>query len=144
MDASGLTFYTSGQAWGGWRDFWLLPWQATIYAQEGASGYSASIGPLLLGLAPLSWIGYRRYPDQTRALLRSSAILAGTGILIWIILGRLSPIFNPIPLIFCNFSRAGGAGWRRLCRPCQDIFGKYTDRSYCGRFDHLSLAVYYL
>ena len=119
MDASRLTFYTSGQAWGGWRDFWLLPWQATIYAQEGASGYGASIGPLLLGLAPLSWIGYRRYTDQTKALLRSSAILAGTGLLIWIILGRLSPYLIQSRLYFVIFPALAvlaGGGFAGLAR----------------------------
>ena len=50
MDATRLRLYESIVPWGGWQDAILLPLRATYWGVEGAKGYSASIGPLLLGL----------------------------------------------------------------------------------------------
>jgi hypothetical protein len=55
MDAFRLWMYQSQPAWGGLKEALLLPWQATVWGVEGAPGFSASIGPLLLGLGLLAF-----------------------------------------------------------------------------------------
>ena len=70
--------------YGNWLDIVFLPLRATYLGMEGASGYMAAIGPLLLGLGALAWLGRSgRSPEQT-ASLENAAWIAVTGLLVWV------------------------------------------------------------
>ena len=52
----------------------LAPWDATIYGSEGAVGYEATIGPVLLMLVPLLVLRTRAANTQSRIRFHPSAI----------------------------------------------------------------------
>ncbi len=89
MDQFRINFYQT-PVWGNWLDAVLLPWRAVFLGSEGAPGYSATIGFLMLGLglcAPLAW---KTASTHQRLLLTTAAITAMTGWVIWAIAGRLA------------------------------------------------------
>lgn len=59
----------------------LAPWEATVLGQEGAVGYEATIGPLLLLLLPLILVAVRQTSRVLRPLLVFSGILYGVWLL---------------------------------------------------------------
>ena len=76
MSSLRLALYQGGEAWGNWLDFVFLPVRATLMGLEGGPGYSASIGPLLVGLslaAVLIW----RMPDELAALANPVVCVGG-------------------------------------------------------------------
>jgi hypothetical protein len=87
-----LSLYQGGQPWGNWLDFFLLPVRATIWGVEGAPGYSASIGPLLLGLGLAAGLNWRTMRDRQRAIILTSALVALSGIAVWMVAGRFSSL----------------------------------------------------
>lgn len=104
MTAPRLDFYQTGQAWGNWIDIFFLPLRATWLGQEGGPGYSASLGPLALGLGALTLIllfqpGKRRL----KAGLRSASLVVLPGLLIWAILGRFTAYLLQSRLYFALF-----------------------------------------
>ncbi|RLD04463.1 MAG: hypothetical protein DRI32_05600 [Chloroflexi bacterium] len=126
MNIYRLSLHQEHPAWGNWRDFFLLPWRATVWGVEGKIGYSADIGALLLGLSAFSWIEWKeRDEDQKRILQITSAILL-TGFLIWAGVGRVSLLLLQSRLYFFilpiwailagvgfeNFSKLQSAGIR--------------------------------
>jgi hypothetical protein len=90
MDQIRLDSYQGGLPWGSWLDTVFLPWRATSLGIEATSGYSASIGPLLLGLSIWAWLGYRYYSSQAQIFLKNAALILTPGILLWMIVGRFS------------------------------------------------------
>lgn len=85
-----LSFYQGEGAWGDWMDIFFLPLRATILGIEGTPGYSASIGPLLLGLGSLSWINWSIRPKKQKITITTSAIIVFVGVIAWIIASRFS------------------------------------------------------
>ncbi|HSJ53237.1 MAG TPA: glycosyltransferase family 39 protein, partial [Anaerolineae bacterium] len=76
-------FFLSGQFWDEYRAWfysragtglafsapWRLliaPWEATVLGQEGAEGYAATIGPLLLLAVPLLLLTWRRWTREQK------------------------------------------------------------------------------
>jgi hypothetical protein len=110
MDSVRQRLYQSVIPWGGWQDTLILPLRATYWGVEGANGYRASIGPLLLGLGLSAVFGLflpnlRARPDAgqdaepvlrlwptppLRMVVSTAAWIAFLGILIWSIAGRFS------------------------------------------------------
>ncbi len=90
MDQIRLEFYQGGRPWGSWLDTIFLPWRATIVGIEAAPGYSASIGPLLLGLSVLAWLGYRYHQPGAQTFLKNTALILAPGLFLWMVLGRFS------------------------------------------------------
>ncbi|NOZ00100.1 MAG: hypothetical protein GXP40_13010 [Chloroflexi bacterium] len=119
MDSYRLDFYQNDPAWGDWRDLLLLPWRATIWGLDGKVGYSAAIGPLLLGLSALSWVGWRaRVAEQRRALFNAAGITL-VGLLVWAVAGRTSRLLLQSRLYFAVFPAwavLSGAGFEAFAR----------------------------
>lgn len=132
MDAVRLRLYQSIVPWGGWQDAIFLPLRATYWGVEGANGYSASIGPLLLGLGLPAVLGLffpsvfeqggasresarKLEPDSPppRLVVSSAAWIALLGILIWSVAGRLTSYLLATRLyydLFPAFAVLAGAG----------------------------------
>jgi 4-amino-4-deoxy-L-arabinose transferase-like glycosyltransferase len=116
VNAFRLEFYQI-PVWGGWPDLAFLPWRATFSGIEGGVGYSASIGPLLLGLAPLAWLGWPARPDGQRTSLRMAALASLVGIAVWAAAARLSGYLIQSRLyfsLFPAFALLSGAGFQSL------------------------------
>ncbi|HQN43018.1 MAG TPA: hypothetical protein PLA25_02710 [Anaerolineaceae bacterium] len=69
--------------YGNWLDILFLPVRATYLGLEGAGGYMVALGPLLLGLGALAWLGRGRRTAAQTASLENAAWIAVLGLLIW-------------------------------------------------------------
>jgi hypothetical protein len=98
-----LALYQGGKPFGGWQDVFLLPLRATFIGVEGGPGYSASIGPLLFGLGICAAMGWRARPAYQKESIRLAALVACTGIITWMILGRYSSYLLQSRLYFAFF-----------------------------------------
>lgn len=82
MDQFRLDFYQI-PVWGSWLDTILLPWRAVFLGSEGAPGYSATIGYLMISLglcAPLAW---KSATSNQRRVVTTSGLIAITGWVVW-------------------------------------------------------------
>ena len=116
MDSFRLAFYHI-QPWGDWRDVLLLPVMASITGVEGAPGYNASIGPLLLGLGLFSLIKIRESNEKERAALRIAIIAGLSALAIWGIVARWSGYLIQSRLYaaaFPAFAALAAAGYRSV------------------------------
>jgi hypothetical protein len=96
-------FFLPGEFWDSHRAFWysrpgsglsvaqllLAPWEATVWGVEGGAylghpSYGASLGPLILALAPASLLLLRRGDPEQRRRLRGLLMVAGFGYLGWL------------------------------------------------------------
>jgi len=114
MDQFRLDFYRGNNPWGSWREILLLPIYAVTTGIEGAPGFNASIGPLLLGLGLLSWIGWRSRPSKQKNALILSGLVVITGLSVWIIASRFSEYLIQSRLYYAIFPAAAilaGAGY---------------------------------
>jgi hypothetical protein len=117
MDRFRLDLYQGRPPWGGWMEAALLPLRATFSGIELAPGYSASIGPLLLGLGALAWMGWFSLPDERKQSIRNAAWIAIPGLVVWAVAGRVSEYLIQSRLyfsIFPAFAVLAGAGWKAL------------------------------
>lgn len=90
MDVYRLNLYQGISKWGDWREVFLLPLRATFGGFEGAPGYAAAVGPLMLGLAAIYPFGrWLRIGGKTPSA-GAAATVALAGLVIWAIAGRLS------------------------------------------------------
>ncbi len=103
MDAIRIEVYQGLPAWGDWKDLFLLPFQATYMGVDGRSGYSVSIGPLLLGLGVLAWVNAHRLDREQHSSLQNAAVAAITGILVWIIGNQYSGYLIQTRMYFSIF-----------------------------------------
>lgn len=90
MNAFRLTLQQNQPPWGNWQDLVLLPLRATWTGAEGAPGYSASIGPLLLAFGALAWIGYKARSQDQRGILGVATLVAVLGLALWAAAARFS------------------------------------------------------
>jgi len=115
-----LARYQGGEPWGGWQDTILLPLRATILGVEGSPGYSASIGPLLLGLGALFWLGWGEENRAQHGIISLAGITALAGLFVWMIAGRFSSYLLQARLYFVLFpafavlASAGYAGFQSI------------------------------
>lgn len=119
MDALRLELYQGGEAWGGWQDVLFLPLRATLMGVELAPGYSASIGPLLLGLGLFATLPARSSRKKHAAVLYSAAWVALPVLLIWAVAGRFTGYLLQTRLYFCIFSSLAllaAGGYRKLAQ----------------------------
>ncbi len=117
MTALRLEAYTGGSPFGGWMDLFLLPWRATFIGVESGPGYSASIGPLLFGLAGVALLIWGFIKAPLRNSMRAAALTAITGVLLWMILGRFSSYLLQSRLYYAVFpalALLAGAGYTGL------------------------------
>jgi hypothetical protein len=85
-----LLYFQGGRPWGNWLDVLVLPARATLWGAEGAPGYSASIGPLLLGLGLAAGLGWKNREPAERSFIGLAAQLGLTAIVVWAFVGRFS------------------------------------------------------
>jgi len=115
-----LARYQGGKPWGGWQDTIFLPIRSTIFGVEESTGYSASIGPLLLGLGLLFWLGWREMNRSQRGIIRLAGITALAGLFVWMIAGRFSSYLLQSRLYFVIFpafavlASAGYVGFQKI------------------------------
>jgi len=115
-----LLLYQGGYPWGNWLDVVFLPLRATLMGVEGAPGYSASIGPLFLGLGLAAGLGWSKRNAAEREIIRIALGISLTGLIIWMIVGRFSSyglqsrlylaIFPALAILAC----AGYLGFTRV------------------------------
>jgi hypothetical protein len=89
-------------AWGTWLDVLFLPVQATVKGIEGATGFSADIGPLLLILAPMAFLGVSRRAsaEKSHNIIKFFSVL---GLMTWMAASRFSGFLIQTRLYFCLF-----------------------------------------
>lgn len=115
-----LALYSKGQAYGNWLDMVILPLRATFLGAEGGIGYSASIGPLLFGLAFCAPLAYPALTNRSRLAIKTAAVVSATAVLVWMVTGRFSQYLLQARLYFAFFpalALLACAGWTGL----QDI-----------------------
>ncbi len=91
----------------------LLPIRATILGVEAAPGFSASIGPLLLGLLPGVLVGWKERDD----LLQSAVVFVIVGWIGWVVASISSVLLGQSRIYFVIFpawSLLAGFGYRAL------------------------------
>lgn len=102
---------------GNWLDLFLLPVRATVIGLEGGEGYGVSLGPLLLGLGGLAWVGVRRLKDEQRAALQNAAWISLAGLLIWAVGNQFSGYLIQTRLFFSfipAFAVLAGCGFNAV------------------------------
>ena len=94
-------FFFDGAYWDDWRAWWydrpgtgllytepwkllVAPWDATVWGIEGGAGYSASIGPLFLGLLPFLALVWRRLSPAARQWTRAAMAFCGVLYAFWL------------------------------------------------------------
>ncbi len=117
MDQFRLDFYQDQPLYGGWLDMILLPIGATLRGIEGAIGFNASIGPLLLALGGLSWMGWKQWSDDQRSSIVVAMFVSGIGLVTWAVASRFSGLLIQTRLyfsLFPAFAFLAGAGYHGL------------------------------
>ena len=105
--------------WGNWQDFLLLPIKATLTGREGAPGYGASIGPLMLALGVMARLGWQSHSNSLRKVIKISSFIALFGLSIWAMLGRLSGLLIQTRLYYSFFPALAilaGAGFKGIAQ----------------------------
>ncbi len=100
MDAVRLHIAQQEQPFGSWIDALLLPLRATIFGMEGAAGFAASIGPLMLAFGVLAWIGRRHLDTQPHATLGLFSLTGLFAWLLWAIASRFSGLLLQTRMMF--------------------------------------------
>lgn len=102
MTPARLAYY-NGTPWGTWLDMLILPWQVTAWGIDGRTGFSWSIGPLLLGFGALSWVGWQAQSEEQKRLLSTAAITALTGFVVWAAVSRWNGLLTQTRLYVAFF-----------------------------------------
>jgi len=119
MDQLRLDFLQKNAAPRPWLEMLLLPWQATVWGVEGKVGYSASIGPLLLGLSLMAGLGWRDRARSEKIAIRNAALVTVTGMVAWAVASQVAGLLNQSRLYFAFFPAwavLGGAGFAAFGR----------------------------
>lgn len=134
MDQIRLDFYQKNSVPPGWLDGLLLPWQATIWGVEGKMGFSASIGPLFLGLSLLSGIGWKDRTDPEKRSILIVAVITVAGFLIWAIGSQFFGLLDQTRIFFSFFP-----AWAILAGVGFDAFGRLRAKGI--RFGRIASAL---
>ncbi len=119
MDAFRLGFYrlpVTGSIW----NTVLIPFSATFLGVEGASGFSASIGPLLLGLGMFAWLPQPSQTKHQRRTAQTCLVITLSGLIVWMVASRFSEYLIQSRVYFVLFpafavlSAAGFNGFSNL------------------------------
>lgn len=119
MSALRLHLYQNDSIWGGIWDWLILPLRATYLGIEGGQGYSASVGPLLLGFGLSAFFGWRLFTTRQRQALLLPMCVALTVLALWTVLGRMTVYLVQSRLYYAGFPALtvlSGAGYVALRR----------------------------
>ncbi len=84
FDSTRMAFYNFAPRTQDWSRLVLLPWLATVLGVEKKVGYSASIGPILLGFSPFAWLAWRQAAQPTqRRIIALATLILFSGFLVW-------------------------------------------------------------
>lgn len=86
-----------------WYALTMLPVRATILGAEAATGYGASIGPLLLGFSLGAGLGWRKLGEERRLTIRTALWVVLPGLAAWIIASQFSDFLLQSRLYFVIF-----------------------------------------
>jgi hypothetical protein len=106
--------------WGNVLDFFILPVRATLVGFDLADGYMFSVGPLLLALGVLAWLGYKKMLAPQRLAVQNAFLISIVGLLVWAVgnqySGRLiqTRYYMAIFPAFAVLAAAGDWGLRQL------------------------------
>lgn len=115
VDPLQQAFFRGSSTAGAWMPALLSPWRAVIEGVEGATGFAASVSPLLLGLLP--GCALLRRPLRTASLPILSYLIVGWAA--WGIGAAVSPQLAQSRLYFVLFpawALLAGAGFEGLAR----------------------------
>ncbi|HAD06494.1 MAG TPA: hypothetical protein DCE76_04975 [Anaerolineaceae bacterium] len=115
MDEIRVSIYFEDEPYGDWQDVLFLPWRATVWGMEGAAGYAASIGPLLLGFGLLAWIGWRRLNEEQQKNLSLLTVFALSTWLVWAVGARFTGYLLQTRMVYPllpAFAGLAGIGFR--------------------------------
>ncbi len=119
MDAIRLSFYQVHEPWGDWRDVIFLPLRATFLGLEASPGYGSAIGPFLLALGGLVWVGWPTFDRRQRSAISTAGIVAVVGFAAWAAAGRLSALLLQTRFylsIFPALALIAAGGYQSLTR----------------------------
>ena len=131
MDATLLAFYQFKPFAQDWSRIILLPWQATIWGVDGGDGFSASIGPLLLGLSPFALIYWHRLDPNQKATVKTGLIILFVGFFVWAVGSQFRGLLIQTRLYFIIFP-----SWALLAATGYALIAKIN--SYNIRFGKLA------
>ncbi len=103
MDTTLLDFYQFKPIIQDWARLLLIPWQATIMGIDGGEGFSSSIGPLLLGFAPLALFHWRGRSKEQKTATKLSGVILISGFFIWAIGSQFRGLLIQTRLYFVVF-----------------------------------------
>ena len=90
MNLIRLNVYQGMQPYGNLLDLFFLPIRATIMGVDGAHGYSVSMGPLLLGLGVIAFLGWEEKDPEHKVSIANAGVIALFGILVWAVGNQFS------------------------------------------------------
>ena len=132
MDTIMLSFYQFKPMVQDWSRLILLPWQATIWGADNADGFSTSIGPFLLGLAPLTLIRWRKLEQNQKTTAKMSLCILLVGFFVWAIGSQFRGLLIQTRLYFIIFPAwavLGAIGYSSIAKinSYNIRFGKLAD-----------------
>lgn len=132
MDATLLAFYQFKPFAQDWSRIILLPWQAAIWGVDGGDGFSASIGPLLLGLSPFALIYWDKLVSNQKAAVKTGLGILLVGFFVWAIGSQFRGLLIQTRLYFIIFSSwalLAAAGYASIAKinSYNIRFGKLAD-----------------
>jgi hypothetical protein len=90
MDAVRHNVYQVIPPYGSWQDLVFLPFWATYMGHEGAEGYGAAIGPLLLALGAVAWLGNQQRTLVHKIAFENAVAISLSGLVVWAIGNQFS------------------------------------------------------
>ena len=103
MDQFRLDFLQKNALPRTWDESVLLPWLATVWGVEGKVGFSASIGPLLLGLSPLALLGWDQRTSGQKSSIKLVTIVTVVGFAMWAVASHEAGLLIQSRLYFAMF-----------------------------------------
>jgi hypothetical protein len=90
MNQIRLNVYQGMGSYGNLLDLFFLPIRATIMGVDGTHGYSVSMGPLLIGLGVIAFLGWEEKDLEQKLSIVNAGLIAFFGILVWAIGNQFS------------------------------------------------------
>ena len=112
-----LNVYQGMSTYGDLLDLFLLPIRATIMGVDDTHGYSVSIGPLLLGLGMLAFLGWDQKSENHKKTIVVAGLLSLFGLFIWALGNQFSGYLIQTRfyfVLFPTFAILAGFGYAQL------------------------------
>ncbi len=117
MDAVRIAVYQGAPTFGDWTDLAFLPLKAALTGVEGTLGYSVSMGPLLLGLGVMAFLGWSLKTKQEQISISMAGWISLIGIVVWAVGNQLSGYLIQTRfylVLFPAFASLAGFGYHEL------------------------------